>query len=130
MNKQLALEYHMDTGVDPLRYDSYTQQHISTDFPSEEYTEWLEEKEMDRRNIKPESKYLVFGWDIVNAIEEDGLDEVVQQAEDGEEFSFETYEWIAGSGIEELLCNFEGWGKYLFLEEYEYDKLNNIESCI
>ena len=50
MNKQLEIEYHMDTGMDPWRYDLPEIIEAGDDVPSDEYIQWLEEKLLSYKN--------------------------------------------------------------------------------
>jgi|JFJP01.1.fsa_nt_gi hypothetical protein len=70
-----------------------------------------------------EKKYFLFGSEICDAMEEDGIEAALKVAEEG---GFATYYWDEHSTPSELLAEYDGWNSYMEITEADYIRFQNL----
>lgn len=74
---------------------------------------------------KFKKQYFLFGQDICNILENEGIGKAVKSLKSGE-VSCTIYCWDELSTPSELLSEYDGWGNYLEISLSQYNKLSEV----
>jgi hypothetical protein len=72
------------------------------------------------RRERKQTMYLLFGKDVCDSLQEDGIDEACRLIEDGAEFQVVK---SLGGDLKAVLDHLDTYGAYVFIKEEEYNKI-------
>lgn len=74
----------------------------------------------------PSDKYLLFGEDAIKTLEEEGVEALITEIEEGNIYPYQTHVHKTTDSIFETLTAFQGYFSYSSLSKEEYYQIENI----